>query len=65
MPTTSVTDYGKCGECLMNDVEIVQLGPDGKCPRCGVNYGAAVGNETMPQVKARRSKSSKAVTRTA
>lgn len=28
-----------CGECLMNDVEIVQLRGDGKCPRCGADYG--------------------------
>lgn len=28
-----------CGECLMNDVEVVELAPDGKCPRCGVDYG--------------------------
>jgi len=28
----------KCGECLMNDVEIVELNPDGSCPRCGVTY---------------------------
>jgi hypothetical protein len=32
----------KCGECLMNDVKVVPLGPDGRCPRCGADYGAAV-----------------------
>ena len=28
-----------CGECLYNNVEIVELAPDGKCPRCGTDYG--------------------------
>lgn len=28
-----------CGECLMNDVEIVALRTDGICPRCGADYG--------------------------
>ena len=30
-----------CGECLMNDVEIVELDPipTGTCPRCGAAYG--------------------------
>jgi len=28
-----------CGECLMNNVEIVELAGDGKCPRCGADYG--------------------------
>lgn len=32
--------YGNCGECLMNDVQVVELGPDGKCPRCKTDYGA-------------------------
>lgn len=36
--------YGKCGECLMNAVEVVQIGQDGKCPRCGANYGPEVGD---------------------
>lgn len=26
-----------CGECLMNDVEVVAL-VDGVCPRCGADY---------------------------
>jgi hypothetical protein len=30
---------GHCGECLMNDVEIVPLDASGKCPRCGADYG--------------------------
>lgn len=29
----------KCGECLMNDIEVVELKPNGKCPRCGADYG--------------------------
>lgn len=29
-----------CGECLMNDVEVVVLDKNGICPRCGTNYGA-------------------------
>jgi predicted RNA-binding Zn-ribbon protein involved in translation (DUF1610 family) len=28
-----------CGECLMNSVEIVELQPNGRCPRCGADYG--------------------------
>ena len=29
-----------CGECLMNDVEVVALDPrTGVCPRCGTDYG--------------------------
>ena len=28
-----------CGECLMNAVEIVELDVNGKCPRCGADYG--------------------------
>lgn len=28
-----------CGECLMNNVEIVELEEDGVCPRCGTDYG--------------------------
>lgn len=31
-------DYGKCGECLMREVEIVQIGANGICPRCGADY---------------------------
>lgn len=27
----------KCGECLMNNVEIVEL-KDGVCPRCEIDY---------------------------
>jgi hypothetical protein len=30
----------KCGECLMNDVEVVALDEHGVCPRCGANYGS-------------------------
>lgn len=37
--STEKPETRKCGECLMNDVEIVALGPDGKCPRCGADYG--------------------------
>lgn len=37
-----------CGECLMNDVEIVELAADGKCPRCGVDYGREVPRDTIP-----------------
>lgn len=33
----------KCGECLMNDVEIVELGEDGICPKCGADYSAVLG----------------------
>lgn len=29
-----------CGECLWNNVEVVRLGRDGICPKCGANYGA-------------------------
>lgn len=28
-----------CGECLMNAVEVVALDAQGKCPRCGADYG--------------------------
>lgn len=28
-----------CGECLFNTVDIVELGKDGKCPKCGADYG--------------------------
>jgi len=28
-----------CGECLMERVEVIELGPDGVCPTCGTNYG--------------------------
>jgi hypothetical protein len=28
-----------CGECLMNDVNIVELDETGKCPACGTDYG--------------------------
>lgn len=28
-----------CGECLMDAVEVVELAEDGKCPRCGADYG--------------------------
>src|SRR4051812_37301728 len=28
----------KCGECLINDVEVIELQPDGVCPRCGTDY---------------------------
>jgi hypothetical protein len=29
----------KCGECLWADVIIVALDANGKCPRCGADYG--------------------------
>lgn len=28
----------KCGNCLMERVEVVDLLPDGTCPDCGQNY---------------------------
>ena len=31
-----------CGECLMRDVEVVRLDADGRCPRCGADYSAAL-----------------------
>jgi hypothetical protein len=31
-----------CGECLMNDVELVALLPSGACPRCGTQYDPQV-----------------------
>jgi len=37
-----------CGECLFNDVEIVQLREDGVCPRCGANYGPEVRADYPP-----------------
>lgn len=36
-----------CGECLMNDVEIVELKEDGKCPRCGAEYGKETDEATI------------------
>lgn len=39
-----------CGECLINDVEIVPLLNSGLCPRCGTDYSASIGNETMPAI---------------
>lgn len=29
----------KCGECLMERVEVVELRLDGVCPSCGTDYG--------------------------
>lgn len=49
----------KCGECLYHDVEIIELQPDGKCPRCGADYGKSVGSETMPPIKVKKTKVSK------
>lgn len=31
-----------CGECLIEAVEVVELKPDGSCPRCGGNYSKGV-----------------------
>jgi Zn finger protein HypA/HybF involved in hydrogenase expression len=28
-----------CGECLMNTVDVVELDPQGRCPKCGAAYG--------------------------
>lgn len=36
-----------CGECLMNDVEIVALDANGKCPRCGADYGPMPAPKTI------------------
>jgi hypothetical protein len=38
-----------CGECLMNDVEVVELDAAGKCPRCGADYGPDQSKETDGQ----------------
>lgn len=43
-----------CGECLMNDVEIVELREDDKCPRCGANYGPDTPSKSTPKAKASR-----------
>lgn len=37
--TPPVPPVRHCGECLMNDVEIVRLTDAGVCPRCGADYG--------------------------
>lgn len=40
-----------CGECLMRNVEIVQL-IDGICPKCGADYQAEVGiSQTKNQLQ--------------
>lgn len=31
-----------CGECLMRDVEIVELAKTGVCPHCKTDYGPEV-----------------------
>lgn len=33
-------NWGNCGECLMNKVEVVKLDAEGVCPKCGTDYGA-------------------------
>lgn len=38
-----------CGECLMTDVEIIELRADGVCPRCGANYGPEQPTPTLAQ----------------
>ncbi len=30
----------KCGECLMNTVDVTELLPSGICPKCGADYSA-------------------------
>lgn len=34
-----------CGECLMEAIEVVELKPDGTCPRCGGNYSKGISGE--------------------
>lgn len=43
------TSPGKCGHCLMEDVEIVALNPDGSCPRCKGNYSQGVAGNSPPK----------------
>lgn len=45
-----------CGECLMNDVEVVELNADGKCPRCGADYGP---DRSEPPTKAEQPKTAR------
>lgn len=33
---------GKCGQCLMERIDIVALLPDGTCPKCGGNYSQGI-----------------------
>lgn len=40
----------KCGNCLIESVDIVEIGADGKCPKCGVDYSKPLGNEAMPAI---------------
>lgn len=39
LPPAQPLSVRHCGECLMNDVEIVQLDAKGICPRCKTDYG--------------------------
>jgi hypothetical protein len=38
----SSTSGRKCGECLFNTVSITDLDAEGKCPKCGADYGPEV-----------------------
>jgi len=40
----------KCGECLMNQTRLVDLGSDGICPKCGADYS---GEDFAPAQAAR------------
>ena len=40
-----------CGECLFNDVEIVELSPEGICPRCKADYSAGLAQRPSDSYK--------------
>lgn len=41
----------KCGNCLMEAVEVVQVLENGQCPRCGQNYDAGVPPEPEARIR--------------
>ncbi len=39
MTEREVDGHPNCGECLLQRMKVVALGPDWVCPECGIDYG--------------------------